>query len=144
MIVVSAIVAVLILLGIGVYSTFFYTGSASYAAWQPIEVTLENLPNVMEQTPYVQELPRGALIELYIGSTPYTIVKGSLEEGSPANPDVTIKIPEKYLSVMGQYGVCAMVYAANKAGELTVEAHQSGTSLGWKYKTLVKYKDCLS
>lgn len=113
------------------------------SSWKPMVITQDNVATVLTGTNLVRDIPEGGIIEAYVGDSVYTIQRGSMASGAPANPDVTVHMPERYLEIMGQYGPCAAFATARANGELGVEMHESTTSLAWKYRSLAKYKSCL-
>lgn len=123
------------------YSMF--TSSAQVVTWEQMNLTPETIVPVLTGTAYVHDMPSDGNVALFIGNNAYTLTKGSVLPGEPAQPDVTIRIPAAYLEVIGDYGPCAALAIANQHGDLAVELHGSSTSLGWKYKKLIKYKSCL-
>lgn len=127
------------LTGFSVFASKQTTGRS----WEPMIITQANVATVLTQTNIVRDIPEGGIIEAYVGENVYTIQRGSMTRGAPSNPDVTVRMPERYLEIMGQRGPCAAFATARGNGELTVEMHQSSTSLAWKYRSLAKYKSCL-
>lgn len=122
---------------------FSLFGSASTSKWQPITITQTNVASVLSRTSLVHDIPQEGVIAAYVGEKGYTIRKGVMEQGVPSNPDVTVRLPESYLEIMGQYGPCAAFATARNNGELAIEMHQSTSSLAWKYRGLARYKSCL-
>lgn len=100
-----------------------------------------DISNLMESE-FVQDLPKNAVIELKLGENYYTVSKNSVTVGKPENPDLTISLPAKYMNDISA-GLCETVKRANQNRELGMEIHASQTSLMWKYRGMLKYKDCL-
>ncbi|MBU0906569.1 MAG: hypothetical protein KKD18_00990 [Nanoarchaeota archaeon] len=90
----------------------------------------------------VRDLPGKASIELKLGDGYYTLSKDSVAVGRPFNPDLTISLPSSYANQIS-LGLCEMIQNANANGDLEIEMHSSQTSLLWKYRGMLKYKDCL-
>jgi hypothetical protein len=90
----------------------------------------------------VEDLPDKAVISLKIGEKDYTVLKGEIKEGKASSPDIAVTLPAKYASGFSN-GLCNAVREANKNGDLQVEIFASKSSLTWKYKGMLKYKDCL-
>lgn len=144
-IVLLAIIGALVVLGIVTYSLLSYFGiiGTSSAGWTPREITQNNVAQILSQTNIMQDIPEAGIIAAYIGDAGYTLRKGSMSAGAPSNPDVTLRIPESYLEIMGQYGPCAAFAQARQDGVLGIEMHSESSSLAWKYRGLAKYKSCL-
>lgn len=91
---------------------------------------------------FVKDLPKSAVIELKIGEEHYTVSKSSVTLGRPENPDITLTLPTKYSTELSK-DLCGAVKQANQNRDLGVEIHTSQTALMWKYRGMLKYKDCL-
>jgi hypothetical protein len=116
---------------------------ASVGVWQPIELTKENLPAYLSQFQPVNELPKDSEIALRVGSSEYIVTKGDVKLGKASNPEITITLPEKYFEIVGQKGWCAGVHEAQVNRDLDVSFNGSPAALGWKYRSLLKYRLCL-
>ena len=137
-------VVIAILIVAGVLSLYLGNRSSSgVQAWEPIVLTKENLPSHLSQYSAINDLPKDSAVAFTIGSAEYGVNKGQVTEGIPSNPDVSIKVPEKYFEIIGQQGWCAGLATANAAGDLNVEMHISSAAAAWKYKSMFKYKNCL-
>jgi len=97
--------------------------------------------SLLETDPIIQELPAKSVIALKVGSQDYTITKSSVVKVKAIEPDLTISIPGSYLSSLNG-GLCETVKKANDAGDLIITSDLSKASLTWKYKSMMKYKDC--
>ncbi len=117
------------------------SGSESFVR-DPVILDSESLPAYLENYKLIDELPRETNIQLRVGTTGYTIVKGDVKSGFIDDPDVSISLPEEYFIKLG-YGLCPALRNAVKNGEMKAEMHLSKTKLLWKYKGLMKHKDCL-
>jgi hypothetical protein len=91
----------------------------------------------------VQDLPKEAVIELRLGDDYYTVSRDSIVAGRPQNPDLTITLPANYAGQISN-GLCEMIKQANSKRDLAIETYASQTSLMWKYRGMLKYKECLS
>ncbi|MFH1802988.1 MAG: hypothetical protein ABH864_06095 [archaeon] len=98
--------------------------------------------SVLLESDMVKALPKKAVIELKLGNQYYTVSRDSISAGRPSNPDLTISLPASYANQIA-LGLCAMVKNANENRDLGIEMHSSQTALMWKYKGMLKYKDCL-
>ena len=121
------------------------SGSSSPA---PILTNL-TLPAYFEKQKLVQSLPSSAVISLKFYNTEnkekiigdsYTITKSSVEEKEASNPDLIITVDSKYLPKFGNF--CNAVKEARNNGEISFDMKLSKTSMLWKYKSVMKYRDC--
>jgi hypothetical protein len=142
-IVIGIIVGVIIIAALIGGFMFFGKEESSGSTWTPIEVNQDNVASVMSQSSLVRDVPEEGVVAFYVGNTGYTITKGNMVKGAPANPDITLRMPESYLTVLGQYGWCVALQQANQNQELGMELHGSTASTAWKYRTLEKYRLCL-
>jgi hypothetical protein len=109
----------------------------------PVVVTSNNLPAYLSDFAVLDDLSKKSKIHLKFGnSLDYTITKGNVERGIPDDPEIIIALPEEYISKLG-YGVCGAVQEAVQNGDLEIETSLSKTEILWKYKGLLKHRDCL-
>lgn len=141
--VIGIIVGIVIIALAVVGFMFFGEGEMQRTTWTPIEVNQGNVASVMTQSSFVQDIPEEGLIALYVGDKGYTITKGKMEAGVPSSPDVTVRMPESYLEVLGQSGWCVAMQQAYHNQDVGIEMHGSTASLAWKYRALEKYRLCL-
>lgn len=145
------LLAALFVLGFIILGTFIWgaitgfasSGSPAEVAWTPIALTQNNVAEVISGTNIARDLPSNAAIQLYIGDVAYTIANRRMNKGILAEPEITIRIPESYLALIGQQGLCAGLAQARANSELGVRLESSPTLLAWKYRALAKYKSCL-
>jgi hypothetical protein len=118
-----------------------------------VAVTKENLYLYIESQKMIQELPKNALIPLKLYNTDagvkkwekqYVITKGNVEVANAQNLDETkldaeITINSKYAL---SYEFCTAIKKAIANGEFGYELKASKISLLWKYKGMMKYRDC--
>ncbi|MBS3077854.1 hypothetical protein J4233_06350 [Candidatus Pacearchaeota archaeon] len=90
----------------------------------------------------VKDLPKNAVIELKLGEKYYTVSRDSVSVGKASSPDLTITLPASYAGQISS-GLCEMARKASQNKELGVEIHSSQTALMWKYRGMLKYRDCL-
>lgn len=95
------------------------------------------------QSEMIRDLPEKSIVSLRLGGEYYTISKDSIIRGRPTNPDLTILLPLNYANQISN-GLCGMIKSANTNGDLGIEMHSSKTSLMWKYRGMLKYRNCLS
>ncbi len=117
-----------------------------------IKVDYSNLAQVLSSSGLVRDLPEGATLSLrfYNFDTgerqwekSYIITKGNVQEGEAENPDITFIIHSKYLKEMTNKNFCSVISQARANGDLGMETGMSKTRLAWKFRSLLKYKDCL-
>jgi hypothetical protein len=117
-----------------------------------INITKENIVYYLEQQPFVNALPSNAMISLKLYNfnsgkreieKSYVITKGDVKESTQDNYDLEIQIHSKYLQDLGRLGFCDTVKKAQDSGDLGIETKLSQISLAIKYKSMMKYKDCL-
>ncbi|MBS3080564.1 hypothetical protein J4221_03770 [Candidatus Pacearchaeota archaeon] len=115
-----------------------------------VQVNKENLGNYLSRLSITHELPDDAEIELLIYNfdkgyreieDTYVITKGNVYKGKAEVPDIVVLLHSKYINNLGY--LCSTLQEANRNGDLGIELKKSSTSLLWKYKSIIKYKDCL-
>ena len=109
---------------------------------EPVLVTPEILPSYLSNFNMVNDLPKEANINIKFGDYDYIIKKGSVLEGIAENPDISINLPEEYISKLG-YGLCEAIQEAIKNNDIGIELSVSNTELLWRYKGMLKYRDCV-
>lgn len=139
-IVLGILLVLIIGAGTYVYFEYFYL---PVGKWTPIELTKENLPSYLERFGAIDDLPADSEIQLYVDNIPYTISKGKVDIGETTSADIVINLPGKYLEVMGEKGWCAGLSEAKNNGDIEIKVNGEGEDLLWKYKALVKYRDCI-
>lgn len=118
-----------------------------------VAVTKENFYLYLESQKMIQELPKNAYIYLRLYNfdagvkqleKSYVITKGNVEETDIQSIDKTkldaeVIINSKYgLS----YDLCTAIRQAIANNEFEYELKSSTTSLLWKYRGMIKYKNC--
>ncbi|HRZ85576.1 MAG TPA: hypothetical protein P5277_02240 [Candidatus Paceibacterota bacterium] len=122
------------------------TGTSSTGTSKPAEIKLEKY---LASQPIINDLPNNGLIVLkFYGSEDKTVIdksyileKNSVKEGSSNNADIVILVNSKYIGEI-KNGLCETVKKANVNGDISVELNMKYSTLMWKYKSLLKYKDC--
>jgi len=125
------------------------TKSTSKSITAPI--TQATFPSYAQSQPIINDIPDGTeiLLKLYNFNTgerqwdvSYIVKKGSVIEGTLDNPELTLTLSSKYLADLNQIGFCATVKKANANGDLGMEFGVSELTLAWKYRAMMKYKEC--
>ena len=135
------IILIILVVGLGIYYSFFKPVKTGKHI--PIALNEENLPGYLESLNIVQDLPKEANIQINFGDNKYSIKKGNVQEGGEENSDVEVSVPEDYIGKIGQEGLCSALQEAVQDGEINFETSLSNSELLWKYKGLLKYKDCI-
>jgi len=133
------IILIVVIIGIAFISNKI-TGKA--VAWESVVVTPENLPGFLSSLDITHSLHKDTVIYARFGELDYTIIKGNAFNGRPENPDITMTLPEEYIGKLG-YGPCGAIQEAIRNGELDIETSLSKGQLLWKYKGILKYRDCI-
>ena len=141
----SKVIFVLIITLIVVVAGFTFISNkitGSVVAWESVVVTPENLPVFLSSLDITHSLHKDAVIYARFGELDYTIIKGNAFNGRPKNPDITMTLPGKYIGKLGQ-NPCGAIQEAIRNGDLDIETYLSKGQLLWKYKGILKYRDCV-
>ena len=145
----SIILSIIILFS--AYSTFQSTGKVVQGETQTILLTKQNLPLYLNQHQITKDIPKSATI----GFQFYSIQNGQqvweekyllknkkieLKDFTNEKTDIIISMNSKYFSLFGD--ICHAIKTANQNGDLQYNVKISKTSLLWKYKGMLKYKNC--
>ncbi len=112
-------------------------------------LTKETLPAYFEQQALVKALPNEAVIALdffeikdgeWVVVDSYTLKRGSVTVGEASNPDLVITVASKYLPQFGDF--CKATKNAKANGDIAFDMKLSITSMMWKYKSVMKYREC--
>jgi len=115
-----------------------------------VVINQDNLPDFLKTQNIVKDLPSNAVIMLKLYNydtgerqweSSYVIKKGSVTKGSVEEPDITLILASKYVPKLSNF--CGTIQTAKKNNDFGVETTMSQTALLWKYKSVMKYKDCL-
>ncbi len=119
---------------------------------QAVEKDYENLEDILKNNEMILALPDDAklLLAFYNFNTGertwekfYTITKGNAEQKTSSDYDIRLNLHSKYLTVLNQDNLCSVIQTANNNGDFGSETELSSFSLGWKFKSMLKYRDCL-
>ena len=137
----------IIIILISIASLHFITGSTIKQTQQALpaviyNVTESNFASYLSLNQIVQNLPSSSIMYLKTSYKDYIIKKGSVTEGIPQNPDITISLHSSYIPEMSN-GFCAALSNAYKNGDLSATLNIPTVSAAWKYSSLLKYKSCL-
>ena len=108
-------------------------------------ITKQDFSNYLESHPAIQELPEDSSIVLNLGENEYLISEGEvfIEESGDIESDIDVSIPEEYLSMVAEVGLCQTIGEIAKEENFEIDTNLSTFELIKKYKGLLKYKDCL-
>lgn len=152
--VVILIIVLVVLLGALAWAgmKFFEKPKLLQANVPEVRITYENFEEEVSKQSLVQDLPdEGAiLLRFYnfkggekIWENSYVLRQTGVEKGELANADLTITLHARYLDSLTNYNFCSVIERAKAAGDLGVETGLSKTALAWKYRSIMKYRECL-
>jgi len=113
----------------------------------------QGLASVLSNTQIVKDFPDGVETSLNfftftngnrVWQNTYTVKKGQVITDSSGNAEVKVIIHSKYVNRIYGEDFCSVLRDANKNGDLGYETSLNSVSLAWKFKSLLKYKNCLS
>jgi len=120
---------------------------------EPEQVDFSNIAPTLSGTAIVQDFPSkvtaGLRFFTFVGGNriwqnEYIITKGSVVEGQSKDAEVKVILHSKYVERFYREDFCNVLKDANKNGDLGYETHLGTIALAWKFKSLLKYKSCLS
>jgi len=100
----------------------------------------------------IQDLPKKAILTLSFYNfdkgereweRTYVLTKGEVKEGTIDQADIKLIMASKYLTVLNNNNLCGLIQHAQNTGNFASESSLSKTSLIWKFKSMMEYKDCL-
>jgi flagellar basal body-associated protein FliL len=116
-----------------------------------INVNYMNFAEVISENNIVQDLPSDAVLQLKFynynsGSQAweksFVMKKGSVVEDDVDEADIVLSLNSKYLNELTNKNFCDVIKEANANGDLGFESSLSTAGLAWKFKSVMKYKDC--
>jgi len=132
-------------------------GILAYQILKPVEIneqkgiilTNEELPGYLENHQLIQALPDESNIQLTIGENEYIIEDGEVTPISEENlaeveTDISIEIKEDAASKIGELGLCGAAGELAETGSVEIETNLSEKDLAWKYRDLLKYRECIT
>jgi len=117
---------------------------------QTIPVNYTNLASELSKNSMIKTIPDNAvlLLKFYNFNSgerewekSYILRKGKVTEGEE-KADITLTLDSKYLKELTNNNFCSIIKLAKKNGDLGFETSLSTTSMLWKFKGMMKYKDC--
>jgi len=107
-----------------------------------INMTKEGFSEYLEEHTLIKELPEDSDISLKLNGYSYSLGQGIVEESSNSESDLEISIPEDYISKIGEEGLCEVMGEGLSSGEIEIETELSESELVWKYRDVLKYREC--
>ena len=107
-----------------------------------INLTKEGFAEYLEEHTLIKELPGGSDISLKLNGYSYSLGQGVVEESSNSESDLEISIPENFIAKIGEEGLCEVMSGGLESGEIVVETELTETELAWKYRGVLKYREC--
>jgi hypothetical protein len=115
----------------------------------PIIINFDNFAEYASSQKLVKELPSNAEISIKFYNFDsgqrqfdaiYTMTKGKVEKREAISADIEIMINSKYLPQIGN--LCQTLQEAAKNGDVSYQTNLNSAALLWKYRGMMKYKDC--
>ena len=158
---IKAICIFLLIAIVAYYSFYFYNSvnqsqAATAYAVKATPVTYENIEDVLSGNDMIKMLPENSIISLKfynfntgsrVWEKSYILNKGKVSEINEGtykdmSPDITLSMHSKYLNELTDQNLCSIIRKAKSNNDLGIEMHISYAALLWKYRTVLKYKDC--
>jgi hypothetical protein len=117
----------------------------------PIKVNYSNFAEIISKNEVVRDLPEGAILQLQFynynsgerqDEKSFVIKRASVREGSGENADIVLSLSSKYLNELTSRNFCDVIKKANANRDLGFDSKISSVALAWKFKSVMKYKDC--
>ena len=123
---------------------FLDLSSATLHEATGLVVGLESFPVYLETHPLMKALPKDASVAITIGGQAYGISGNSVSVDTVrTDADISIGLPAGYDSRIGEIGFCSALKEAVADNVLQIETSASKMKLLFKYRKLLKYRDCL-
>lgn len=107
-------------------------------------VSAESFPVYLETHPVVDALPKDAAVAITIGGQAYGVEGHTVSTDTViADPDISVNLPAGYEARIGQVGLCQGLREAVASNSLQIEHSVSTMTLFFKYRKLLKYRECL-
>lgn len=114
-----------------------------------INITYENFAEIIEKNPLVQDIPSdGTIILAFYNKTDnknekvFVLTRGKVEEKEGFG-DILLSLPSVYIEGLTNKNLCDKITEAKNNGDLQFHSPLSDKDLLWKYKSMIRYRDCL-
>ncbi len=113
----------------------------------------QGLSGKLSSSQMIQDLPDNAAVALRfftftsgerVWQNEYALKKANVVLGKSETPDVVMNMHSKYVNRMYNEDFCAILKSAKANGDLGFETQMNEVSLSWKFKSMLKYKDCIA
>lgn len=145
---ISIPVLLLIICGI-LYISYLSPFDEKKISGPTVNITYQNFAEIISQNPLVNDLPvDGSILLIFYDKKTsakekeFFLTKGKVEEKDVVG-DITLSLPSTYMQGLTNKNLCEKITSANNNNELQFSSSISDKELLWKYKGMVKYKDCL-
>jgi hypothetical protein len=144
---------IIIIAAVAIYFKYGRTSEqGSGVSVPPIDITYENIEPMLSKSSLIRDLPDDStlMLRFYNFDTgerqwerSYVLQTGNVKEGTITNADITFHLHSKYLEPLTNQNFCSVIQQAKRNSDLGIETELSKTKLAWKFKSIVKYRDCL-
>ena len=129
-----------------------YSGSQDTSDIPEVRITYENFEDQLMRQSLVQDIPDAGVMALRFYTfdsgertweNSYILRKANVQKGVLEDVDITLAMHSKYLEVLTNKNLCAVIITAKEQGDVAIETSLSSTALAWKYRSMLRYKGCL-
>ncbi len=136
------------IIGILAYLKFHSTGNVVSTQIDIVPLSAADRQKVVEtlsSSDFVKDVPAGSPIFLrfFSFSGGERIWHDGFLIGEDKEPVVYLTLDSKYISQFNQDNLCEVIKRANQNKDLGFYSESSKATLLWKYKSMLKYRDCL-
>ena len=148
---VIAVATVLVISNKSIMGSFLGLKSEAVADVPTVKIDYSNMVQAFSGSSLVQDLPENSVVLLRFYNfnsgereweKSYVMKTGEAIEGYVDNADLTIIIHSKYLEQLTNKNFCEIVQTAKRNGDFGTESGLSNAALLWKFKSMLKYRDC--
>ena len=116
-----------------------------------VNINYGNIALVLSSSSLIQDLPKDGkvLLRFYNFDSgfrqwekSYVLKKGEVTEGYIEDADIIITLYSGYLNSLTNKNFCSVIQTANKNKDLGIDYGVSKVNLLWKFKSMLKYRDC--
>lgn len=116
-----------------------------------VGINYGNIEQIFSGSSMIKDLPKDSVVLLKFYNfdagqkeweKSYVMKTGEVKEGYADNADLIVTIHSGYLKQMTNKNFCSMIKTANANGDLGIESELPKVKLLWKFKSMLKYRDC--